>query len=110
MYNRLLKLRDPSVEDNQLIAYDAPHETKRKLQLERLFNRTKEQVHHIHTHVHMYCCNYGKCSLVLLIMLVHVISNIGLCLCVIVYYSYNCHGLMFLLFYKVIIISSLIAV
>ncbi|XP_019858517.1 PREDICTED: DNA methyltransferase 1-associated protein 1-like [Amphimedon queenslandica] len=46
VYNRLLKLRDPSVEDSQLISYDAPHETKRKAQLERLFNRTKEQVSH----------------------------------------------------------------
>ena len=88
MYNRLLKLRDPSVEDNQLIAYDAPHETKRKIQLERLFNRTKEQVHHmIHTHVLYICIVVVMVSvLVLLIMLVHVISNIGLCLCVIVYY------------------------
>lgn len=42
--NRLTKSRNPNVEDSQLIAYDAPHETKRKIQLERLFNRTKEQV------------------------------------------------------------------
>jgi DNA methyltransferase 1-associated protein 1 len=42
--NRLLKLSNPNVEDSQLIAYDGPHETKRKLQLERLLNRTKEQV------------------------------------------------------------------
>ena len=42
--NRLMKLRNPSIEESQLIAYDAPHETKRKIQLERLFNRTVEQV------------------------------------------------------------------
>uniref|UniRef100_A0A1X7UUU7 Uncharacterized protein n=1 Tax=Amphimedon queenslandica TaxID=400682 RepID=A0A1X7UUU7_AMPQE len=48
VYNCLLKLRDPLVEDSQLISYDAPHENffKRKAQLERLFNRTKEQVSH----------------------------------------------------------------
>lgn len=42
--NRLSKFRNPNIDDTQLIAYDAPHESKRKLQLERLFNRTKEQV------------------------------------------------------------------
>ena len=42
-------------EDNQFLAYDAPHETG-WIQLERLFNRRKEQVHYMHTHVHMYYC------------------------------------------------------
>jgi len=28
----------------ELVAYDAEHERKRKLQLERLYNRTHEQV------------------------------------------------------------------
>ena len=37
--NRLSRARDPSIEESQLIAYDAPHECRRKLQLEKLLNR-----------------------------------------------------------------------
>lgn len=43
--NRLTKARNPiSYDEGQLIAYDAPHERRRKLQLERLLNRTSQQV------------------------------------------------------------------
>ena len=42
--NRLTRLRNSSIEDTQLIPFDGPHETKRKIQLERLLNRTKDQV------------------------------------------------------------------
>ena len=37
--NRLSRARDPNIEDSQLIAYDAPHECRRKMQLEKLLNR-----------------------------------------------------------------------
>ena len=30
--NRLARYRDPSIEDEKLTAFDAPHETQRKLQ------------------------------------------------------------------------------
>ena len=41
MYNRLARSRDPSIEDEKLTAFDTPHETKRKLQLDHLLSRTK---------------------------------------------------------------------
>ena len=37
--NRLSRAHDPNIEDSQLIAYDAPHECRRKMQLEKLLNR-----------------------------------------------------------------------
>ena len=33
----------PSCDESQLIAYDAPHEQKRKIQLERLLNRSRRK-------------------------------------------------------------------
>ena len=45
-----------SEENYQFLAYDAPHETKRMDTIRVTIQRRKEQVHHIHTHIHMYYC------------------------------------------------------
>jgi hypothetical protein len=38
------RIRNTSIDENQIYVFDMEHEQKRRLQLEKLFNRTKEQV------------------------------------------------------------------
>ena len=44
MYTQTRAVREMGGATPDLVAYDAEHERKRKLQLERLYNRTHEQV------------------------------------------------------------------
>ena len=44
MYAQARAAREMGGASPDLVAYDAEHERKRKLQLERLYNRTHEQV------------------------------------------------------------------
>ena len=55
MYAQARAAREMGGATPDLVAYDAEHERKRKLQLERLYNRTHEQV------------NASSCDLIMVI-------------------------------------------